>query len=77
VINSWPFVATLKDDAAQDSDDEDPDAGDEVDAAARAEARALRATISSSASSREKRPTGKIVGIIKRNWRPYVPLCSI
>ncbi|KZP33106.1 RNB-domain-containing protein [Athelia psychrophila] len=58
--------ATLKDDDAEASEDE----GSDDDITAR-EAKALR---SENAAKRilERQPTGRIVGVIKRNWRAYV-----
>ncbi|KAI4518003.1 RNB-domain-containing protein [Schizophyllum commune Loenen D] len=56
----------LKDDDAEDDDDEE---GDEENAEVIArETRILK----SEQRSAEKQPTGRVVGIIKRNWRSYV-----
>ncbi|KAI0758758.1 RNB-domain-containing protein [Fomes fomentarius] len=57
--------ATLKNDDAEDSEDEGE--GDEV----LAERRVLEAESAKRAAS-SKQPTGRVVGIIKRNWRSYV-----
>ncbi|KAJ7151585.1 hypothetical protein C8R46DRAFT_1166474 [Mycena filopes] len=57
--------ATLKNDDA-DSDEEDED-----DDVARREEKAVRAS-EAMAQQKEKQPTGRVVGIIKRNWRPVV-----
>jgi exosome complex exonuclease DIS3/RRP44 len=62
-------IATLKNDDVADSDDEGEGegAGGDVELAReREEARAV------SASSAEKQPTGRVVGIVKRNWRATV-----
>jgi hypothetical protein len=40
------------------------------------ESKALRAEHAKKAPA-EKQPTGRVVGIIKRNWRAYVPLLLI
>ncbi|KAF9243101.1 hypothetical protein BU15DRAFT_86519 [Melanogaster broomeanus] len=61
--------ATLKNDDAKDSGDEDDD---ETDFHLRAEAKALRSDEQKKVSVAEKQPTGRVVGIIKRNWRAYV-----
>ncbi|KAJ7139526.1 RNB-domain-containing protein [Mycena epipterygia] len=58
--------ATLKNDDAADSDDEE-----ENDEVMRQEAKAVRAS-EAMAQQKEKQPTGRVVGIIKRNWRPIV-----
>ena len=58
----------LKDDDAEDDDDEE---GDEENAEVIArESRILK----SEQRSAEKQPTGRVVGIIKRNWRRYFTL---
>lgn len=58
-------TATLKNDDVEDSGDE----ADENDTLVQArESRAVR-TVHAPA---ERQPTGRIVGIIKRNWRAYV-----
>jgi exosome complex exonuclease DIS3/RRP44 len=57
------FKATLKDDDAEESDEE----GERVIV----DEKALRTEVSSRPIT-EKQPTGRIVGIIKRNWRAYV-----
>lgn len=58
-------VAALKNDDAADSDDEGEGEGaiDEED---------LKLSSSTSAPATAKQPTGRIVGIIKRNWRAVV-----
>ncbi|KAF8656486.1 hypothetical protein AX16_002505 [Volvariella volvacea WC 439] len=56
---------TLKNDDAEDSGEE---SDDEVHAK---ESKAVRKEAASQAP-KEKQPTGRIVGIIKRNWRAYV-----
>ena len=55
-------VATLKDDDAEDSADEADVEGHEVLVR---ESKVLR----TEQRSIEKQPTGRVVGIIKRNWR--------
>lgn len=59
------FKATLKNDDADESDEE----GDDTEAVA--EAKAIRADHTKRVLA-ERQPTGRIVGIIKRNWRSYV-----
>ncbi|KAF8442330.1 RNB-domain-containing protein [Boletus edulis BED1] len=59
--------ATLKNDNAEDSEEESD--GDEIKL--REETRALRSA-STKKGSAEKQPTGRVVGITKRNWRAYV-----
>jgi exosome complex exonuclease DIS3/RRP44 len=56
-------TATLKNDDAADSDGE----GEDNDAIA-TESKALR-TETATRLANERQPTGRIVGIIKRNWR--------
>lgn len=56
-------TATLKNDDAEDSEEEEE--GYEVLAAERRVAQEERAKKHSS----ERQPTGRIVGVIKRNWR--------
>ncbi|KAI0683293.1 RNB-domain-containing protein [Cytidiella melzeri] len=58
--------ATLKND---DADDTDENASDDEET--RAEQRALRADAARRVA-KERQPTGRIVGIIKRNWKSYV-----
>ncbi|KAJ7748468.1 hypothetical protein DFH07DRAFT_829791 [Mycena maculata] len=58
--------ATLKNDDAADSDEDE-----ENDDVLRQEAKAVRAS-EAMAQQKEKQPTGRVVGIIKRNWRPVV-----
>ncbi|KAJ6569587.1 hypothetical protein B0H19DRAFT_1136142 [Mycena capillaripes] len=57
--------ATLK------NDDADSDEDEENDDVIRQEAKAVRAS-EAMAQQKEKQPTGRVVGIIKRNWRPIV-----
>ncbi|RDX49603.1 RNB-domain-containing protein [Lentinus brumalis] len=57
--------ATLRNDDAEDSEDEGDD--DET----LAERKVLEAEAAKQAAS-SKQPTGRVVGIIKRNWRSYV-----
>ncbi|KAJ7922940.1 hypothetical protein B0H13DRAFT_1980929 [Mycena leptocephala] len=57
--------ATLK------NDDADSDEDKENDDVTRQEAKAVRAS-EAMAQQKEKQPTGRVVGIIKRNWRPVV-----
>lgn len=61
------FLATLKNDNAEDSEEESD--GDEFKL--REETKALR-SVHTKKGSAEKQPTGRVVGIIKRNWRAYV-----
>jgi len=56
--------ATLKNDDAEDSGEE----GDDNNEATIKEAKAMRLEKRTS----EKQPTGRVVGVIKRNWRAYV-----
>ena len=56
-------LATLKNDDADDTDEEASD-----DEEARAEQRALREANAKRLAA-ERQPTGRIVGVIKRNWR--------
>ncbi|KAI0341128.1 RNB-domain-containing protein [Trametopsis cervina] len=58
--------STLKNDDADDTDEEGSD-----DEETRAEQKALRADAARRVA-KERQPTGRIVGIIKRNWRSYV-----
>ncbi|EIN05091.1 RNB-domain-containing protein [Punctularia strigosozonata HHB-11173 SS5] len=57
--------STLKNDDADDSDEE----AEELDSVVE-EQKVLKAEASRAAS--EKQPTGRVVGVIKRNWRAYV-----
>ncbi|KAF7340136.1 Exosome complex exonuclease dis3 [Mycena venus] len=57
--------ATLK------NDDADSDEDEENDDVIRQEAKAVRAS-EAMAQQKEKQPTGRVVGIVKRNWRPIV-----
>ena len=61
---AYRSIATLKNDDAEDSEEEGE--GDE----AAAERKVLHVDATKQASS--KQPTGRIVGIIKRNWRSSV-----
>ncbi|KAF5369035.1 hypothetical protein D9758_002962 [Tetrapyrgos nigripes] len=58
---------TLKNDDAEDSGEEGDENGEEVMAE---ESRILRSEAQAAAS--ERQPTGRVVGVIKRNWRAYV-----
>ncbi|KAJ7226076.1 hypothetical protein GGX14DRAFT_642735 [Mycena pura] len=58
--------ATLKNDDAADSDEEK-----ENDDVMRQEAKVVL-TSEAMAQKKEKQPTGRVVGIVKRNWRPIV-----
>ncbi|THV04768.1 RNB-domain-containing protein [Dendrothele bispora CBS 962.96] len=58
--------ATLKNDDAEDSAEEGDENGEDVIAK---ESRVLR---SAQVPVSERQPTGRIVGVIKRNWRAYV-----
>ena len=61
-------VAALKNDDAEDSDLDDED----HDAAAALEAELIRRGKIDESGRRapaEKQPTGRVVGVIKRNWR--------
>ncbi|KAF7306440.1 Exosome complex exonuclease dis3 [Mycena indigotica] len=58
--------ATLKNDDAADSDEEE-----ENDEIIRKEAHAARVG-EAAASKKQAQPTGRVVGIVKRNWRPIV-----
>ncbi|KAE9408711.1 RNB-domain-containing protein [Gymnopus androsaceus JB14] len=60
--------ATLKNDDAEDSGEEGDENGEDVFAK---ESRALSGS-SGQKSLSERQPTGRIVGVIKRNWRAYV-----
>ncbi|KIJ59605.1 hypothetical protein HYDPIDRAFT_118378 [Hydnomerulius pinastri MD-312] len=60
--------ATLKNDDAEDSGDESDDSQFHL----REEAKALRASERKKAPTSERQPTGRVVGVIKRNWRAYV-----
>ncbi|EIM90480.1 RNB-domain-containing protein [Stereum hirsutum FP-91666 SS1] len=59
---------TLKNDDVEDSEDEGE--GEDAEAILR-ERRALQSEESARRSA-EKQPTGRVVGVIKRNWRAYV-----
>ena len=58
-------LATLKNDDAEDSGEEGDEEHDEV------HMKEFR-HIQSEKRTSEKQPTGRIIGIIKRNWRAYV-----
>ncbi|KAF8839454.1 RNB-domain-containing protein [Paxillus ammoniavirescens] len=60
---------TLKNDDAEDSDE---DAKSDSEYHLRAEAKALCSQGKNTILSAEKQPTGRVVGIIKRNWRACV-----
>lgn len=59
-------TATLKNDDAEDSDDE----GEDNNEATIKESKALSSE--NAHRTADKQPTGRIVGVIKRNWRAYV-----
>jgi len=61
------FTATLKNDDAEDSGEEGDENAEEVIAK---ESRVLRSETQVPTS--ERQPTGRVVGVIKRNWRAYV-----
>uniref|UniRef100_A0A0W0FZA6 Ribosomal RNA-processing protein 44 n=1 Tax=Moniliophthora roreri TaxID=221103 RepID=A0A0W0FZA6_MONRR len=61
--------ATLKNDDAEDSGEEGDENGEDVLAK---ESRVLQQEVAASKNSLELQPTGRVVGIIKRNWRAYV-----
>lgn len=62
-----PFLAALKNDDADDSDEE-REAGDDTEAKLiQREKRDAKAT--AKANALERQPTGRVVGPIKRNWR--------
>ncbi|KAJ3733858.1 hypothetical protein DFJ43DRAFT_1067052 [Lentinula guzmanii] len=60
--------ATLKNDDAEDSGEEGDENGEEVFVK---ESRALSESSSQKPPS-ERQPTGRVVGVVKRNWRAYV-----
>ncbi|KAH7884979.1 hypothetical protein F5I97DRAFT_1937308 [Phlebopus sp. FC_14] len=60
--------ATLKNDDAEDEEDENISTND---FRLREEAKAMPLT-QKKPTEKERQPTGRVVGIIKRNWRPYV-----
>lgn len=62
-------VATLRNDDPDSSEEEDNDAVALVEEQERC---TLEKEATQTKSSSEKQPTGRIVGIIKRNWRAYV-----
>jgi exosome complex exonuclease DIS3/RRP44 len=66
-ITLTKLKATLKNDDADESDEE----GERV----YMDEKVLRTEVPSRSIS-EKQPTGRIVGIIKRNWRAYVDTSS-
>jgi exosome complex exonuclease DIS3/RRP44 len=61
------FVATLKNDDAEDDDEEEGDVEEDFN-----EKRALQKEVTRAKQSGERQPTGRVVGVIKRNWRAYV-----
>ncbi|KAF9266998.1 RNB-domain-containing protein [Marasmius fiardii PR-910] len=61
--------ATLKNDDAEDSGDNGDENTEEV---ITKESRILRNETSSQKLPSERQPTGRVVGVIKRNWRAYV-----
>ena len=63
---SSPFLVTLTNDNAEDSEEE----GDDL-MVHEHESKALRIERTKTPSS-EMQPTGRVVGVIKRNWRAYV-----
>jgi exosome complex exonuclease DIS3/RRP44 len=63
------ITATQKNDDAEDSEEEEEEADDVLDK----ESKLIRAEAErSKQASNEKQPTGRVVGVIKRNWRTYV-----
>lgn len=72
-LGSNSFSATLKNDDAEDSGEE----GEDDNTISIREKQALKSENAKATS--EKQPTGRIVGVIKRNWRAYVfnPLLTI
>ncbi|KAH8092215.1 RNB-domain-containing protein [Cristinia sonorae] len=58
----------LKNDDAEDSEEDERD----DDAAAKAEERRIVQAQNAKRLAAEKQPTGRIVGMVKRNWRSYV-----
>jgi exosome complex exonuclease DIS3/RRP44 len=60
------ILATLKNDDAEDSDEE----GDDL-LVHEHESKVFRAERTKKPPT-EKQPTGRVVGVIKRNWRAYV-----
>jgi exosome complex exonuclease DIS3/RRP44 len=71
LVTIFPFLnfrlATLKNDDVEDSGDEGEESDGEVTAR---ESRLVKSE--EPARSAERQPTGRVVGIIKRNWRAYV-----
>jgi exosome complex exonuclease DIS3/RRP44 len=64
---------TLRDDDEGGDDSEGlEDEGDRLKRTLQEEENALRERKSTKESSKEPQPTGRIVGIVKRNWRSYV-----
>lgn len=61
------ITATLKNDDADDTDEEASDDEERI-----AEQKALREA-TALRIAKERQPTGRIVGVIKRNWRSCVP----
>ncbi|KAF8518199.1 RNB-domain-containing protein [Gautieria morchelliformis] len=62
--------ATLKNDDAEDSEEEN--GSEDLEEAKLLHKERLSARNTASKSPSEKQPTGKVVGVIKRNWRAYV-----
>jgi len=63
------FLAALKNDNADDSGEESEDLDEEAKLIRRTKAEAKDVA---SRNPVEKQPTGRVVGVIKRNWRAYV-----
>jgi exosome complex exonuclease DIS3/RRP44 len=62
-------LATLKNDDVDDDENGDGEDGMEVTGK---EDKFIRSGRKEKGSEREKKPTGRVVGVIKRNWRSYV-----
>jgi exosome complex exonuclease DIS3/RRP44 len=71
-------AATLKDDDAADSEDEGEGEGARAARAEQAEEAQERRDADAARTPRQTQPTGRVVGIVKRNWRPCarLPPCS-
>ena len=67
ILISYP--ATLRNDDPDESEEEEDD---EVALAEEHERRTLEKEATQAKPPSEKQPTGRVVGIIKRNWRAYV-----
>lgn len=65
------LLATLKNDDPDESDEEGEDDGALAEQRERTMLARESANTRKSAST-EKQPTGRVVGVIKRNWRAYV-----